>query len=229
MSLIEQLRDRFAVGLILRVLGVAASIYYGWLAAARAPAARHVEDAELVERIRGIHQSSGGTYGSPRVHAVLARQGVRVGRKRIERLMRAAGLQGAFVRTKWRVPSTVRDPKATPAPDRVKRVFTAPAPDRLWVADATRIQVGEGVLWLAAVRDAFSHRIVGWKSSDRCDTDLILAALEYAVWSRDVRDGQVIHHSDHGSTTRRSGSRIACGTTGSWPRWAPSETAMTTR
>lgn len=121
------------------------------------------------------------------------------GRKRVERLMRAVGLQGAFVRKKWRVPSTVHDPRASPAPDRVRRVFSAAAPDRLWVADATRIGLPEGVLWLAAVRDAFSNRIVGWKTSDRCDTDLILAALEYAVWSRDVADGQVIHHSDHGS------------------------------
>ncbi|MEV0155790.1 DDE-type integrase/transposase/recombinase [Micromonospora sp. NPDC050686] len=71
-------------------------------------------------------------------------------------------------------------------------------PNRLWVADATRIPCGEGVFWLAAVRDAFSRRIVGWKTSDRCDTDLILAALEYGIWSRDVRDGQSIHHSDRG-------------------------------
>ncbi len=78
--------------------------------------------------------------------------------------------------------------------------MTAPAPDRLWVADATRIPVAEGVLWLAAVRDAFSNRIVGWKTSDRCDTDLVLGALEYAIWSRDVRDGQLVHHSDRGST-----------------------------
>lgn len=199
MSLVERLRDRFAVDLVLRVLGVAPSTYYGWLRRAAAPAARHVADAALLESIREIHQVSGGTYGAPRVHAVLARHGVRVGRKRVERLMRREGLQGAFVRKKWRVPSTVRDPKAALAPDRVRRQFTAAAPDRLWVADATRIVVGEGVLWLAAVRDAFSNRIVGWKTSDRCDTDLVLAALEYAVWSRDVRDGQLVHHSDHGS------------------------------
>jgi putative transposase len=93
----------------------------------------------------------------------------------------------------------VRDPRHTPAPDLVGRNFTADGPNRLWVADATRIPCGEGVFWLAAVEDAFSRRIVGWKASNRCDTDLIPAALEYGIWSRDVRDGQLIHHSDRGS------------------------------
>ncbi|TWP44964.1 DDE-type integrase/transposase/recombinase, partial [Lentzea tibetensis] len=114
--------------------------------------------------------------------------------------MRGHELQGAFLRKKWRTPSTRRDPRATPAPDLVNRDFTAPAPDRLWVADATRIPTGEGVFWLAAVRDAFSNRIVGWKTSDRCDTSLVLGALEYGIWSREVRDGELIHHSDRGST-----------------------------
>ncbi|MEH0972341.1 IS3 family transposase [Micromonospora sp. CPCC 205546] len=85
-----------------------------------------------------------------------------------------------------------------PRRDLVNRQFTADGPNRLWVADATCIPCGEGAFWLAAVRDAFSRRIVGWKTSDRCDTDLILAALEYSIWSRDIRDGQLIHHSDRG-------------------------------
>ncbi|MFE3003103.1 transposase [Nocardia sp. NPDC059246] len=82
----------------------------------------------------------------------------------------------------------------------VERNFTAEESNRLWVADATRIPCGQGVFWLAAVRAAFSNRIVGWKTSDRCDTELVLGALEYAVWSRDIRDGELIHHSDRGST-----------------------------
>nr|WP_166655819.1 DDE-type integrase/transposase/recombinase [Nocardia ignorata] len=82
----------------------------------------------------------------------------------------------------------------------VNRDFTAGEPDRLWVAGATRIACGEGVFWLAAVQDAFSNRIVGWKCSDRCDAELVLGALEHAVWTRDVRDGQLVHHSDRGST-----------------------------
>jgi putative transposase len=118
--------------------------------------------------------SSGCTYGSDRVWRQLRRDGIPVGRKRVERLMRGQGWQGAFVRRGWRGSCTVQDPRATPAPDRVNRQFTAPAPNRLWVADATRIPCAEGTCWLAAVRDAFSNRIVGWRCSDRCDTDLIL-------------------------------------------------------
>jgi transposase InsO family protein len=140
----------------------------------------------------------------------LRRDGISVSRKRIERLMRAQGWQGAFLRRGWRRTCTVQDPNATPAPDRVQRNFTATAPNRLWVADATRIPCGEGVFWLAAVRDAFSNRIVGWRCSDRCDTDLILGALEYGIWTRDVREGELVHHSDKGSnyTSFRFSTRL---------------------
>ncbi|MGV9681048.1 IS3 family transposase [Nocardia sp. NPDC003482] len=189
-----------SVELVLRVLGIASSTFYGWLAQAKNSSRRRLADEQLLAEIVDIHTSSGGTYGSPRVHAMLRRRGIAVGRKRVERLMRAAGLQGAFLRKKWRISSTRQDRRATPAPDLVNRDFTADTPDRLWVADATRIPTGEGVFWLAAVRDAFSNRIVGWKCSDRCDTELVLGALEYAVWVRDVRDGQLVHHSDRGST-----------------------------
>jgi transposase InsO family protein len=199
-KLVEQLRGRFGVEFVLRVLGVASSTYRGWVARQAAPSDRERDDRAITDEITDIHAASGGTYGSPRVHQVLRRRGIRVSRKRVERLMRQAGLQGAFLRKHWRTPSTRQDLQAAPAPDRVNRDFTAPAPDRLWVADATRIRTGEGAFWLAAVRDAFSNRIVGWKTSDRCDTDLVLGALEYAIWSRDVRDGQLIHHSDRGST-----------------------------
>ncbi|MEV6899662.1 IS3 family transposase [Amycolatopsis sp. NPDC051372] len=169
------------VDLVLRVLGIASSTFYGWLKQAKQPSARRVADDGLVAEIVDIHTCSGGTYGSPRVHAMLRRRGIAVGRKRVERLMRQAGLQGAFLRKKWRVGSTRQDPRATPAPDLVNRDFTAVEPNRLWVADATRIVTGQGVFWRAAVRDAFSNRIVGWKCSDRCDTELVLGALEYAV------------------------------------------------
>lgn len=112
--------------------------------------------------------------------------------------MRQQGWQGAFLRRGWRKGSTRQDPNATPAPDRINRNFTATAPNRLWVADATRIPCGEGVFWLAAVRDAYSNRIVGWRCTDRCDTDLVLGALEYGIWTRDVRKGQLIHHQRQG-------------------------------
>ncbi|MDR7172914.1 transposase InsO family protein [Nocardia kruczakiae] len=199
MRFVEQ-NSQHPVELLLRVLGIASSTYYEWRKRAQQPSNRHIEDEKLLAEIVDIHTSSGGTYGSPRVHAMLRRRGIQVGRKRVERLMRASQLQGAFLRKKWRLGSTRQDPRATPAPDLVERNFTATEPNRLWVADATRIPCGQGAFWLAAVRDAFSNRIVGWKSSDRCDTELVLGALEYAVWSRDIRDGELIHHSDRGST-----------------------------
>ena len=99
----------------------------------------------MLAEITDIHVRSGGTYGSPRVHGTLRRRGVRVSRKRVERrLMRQAGLQGAFLRRRWRTGSTRQNSNASPAPDLVARDFTAPAPNRLWVADATRIPCGEG-------------------------------------------------------------------------------------
>jgi len=193
------------------VLDVAPSTYYGWVAQAEQPCERELVDRGLLSCIYDVWDGSGRTYGADRVWRQLRRDGIGVGRKRVERLMREQGWQGAFVRKRWRVPSTRQDPRATPAPDRVNRRFTATAPDRLWVADATLIPCAEGSFWLAAVRDAFSNRIVGWKTSDRCDTDLVLGALEYAVWSREVRDGQLIHHSDKGSnyTSFRFSQRLA--------------------
>jgi putative transposase len=204
MTFVAAHRDRFGVEPILRVVGIAVSTFYGWQAQAAHPSRRSLDDQVLLGRIRAVHARSGGTYGAPRVHAQLRRDGVRVGRKRIERLMRAAGLQGAFLRRRWRS-STRRDPRATPAPDLVNRQFTAAAPNRLWVADISRIPTGEGPLWLASVRDAFSRRIVGWKTSDRADTDLVLGALEYAIWGRDLgadpdpEQRRLIHHSDKGA------------------------------
>jgi putative transposase len=210
LSAVAHLRDRFGVDPVLRVLNVAPSSFYGWLQRRGNPSPRQRADAEMLTQIAAIHERSGGTYGSPRVHATLQRRGVHVSRKRVERLMREAGVQGAFLRKTWRTSSTRQNPAATPAPDLVNRDFTAPAPNRLWVADATRIPCAQGMFWLAAVRDAFSNRIVGWRCSDRCDTDLILGALEYAVWSRGIRDGQLVHHSDRGSnyTSLRFGQRL---------------------
>jgi putative transposase len=211
MRLVDELRGRFGVEPVLRVLQVASSTFYGWLAREVEPGERELVDRGLLSCIYDVWEASDRTYGADRVWLRLRRDGIRVGRKRVERLMRAQGWQGAFLRKRWRILSTRQDPRATPAPDRVNRRFTASAPDRLWVADATRIPCGEGCFWLAAVRDAFSNRIVGWKTSDRCDTDLVLGALEYAVRSRQVRDGELVHHSDKGSnyTSLRFSQRLA--------------------
>ncbi|MGC5365805.1 IS3 family transposase, partial [Streptomyces sp. DT24] len=121
-------------------------------------------------------------YGSPRVHAMLKRDGVHVGRKRVERLMREADLAGLSPR---RSGFTRRDPKATLAPDLVNRDFTAQGPNRLWVTDLTMIPTAEGPLWLSAIRDAFSRRVVAWETSARADADLVLSSLEYALASRE--------------------------------------------
>jgi putative transposase len=190
----------FAVGLVLRVLGIAPSTYYGWRARAAVPSRRQQQDAELLEQILKVRAANefAATYGSPRIWLELKRHGVRCGRKRIERIMRQNDLQGAHLRKGWKNGSTRQNLRHTAAPDLVNREFTAAAPNRLWVADLTRILTGEGVLWLASVRDAFSNRVVGWKSAARADTDLVLTTLEYALWSRDVRAGQLVHHSDKG-------------------------------
>jgi putative transposase len=214
MSFVGEHRDRFGVEPILRVLEIPTSTFYGWAAQQRDPSPHRRQDAWLLGKIRAVHRRSGSTYGAPRVHAQLRRDGIRTARKRVERLMAQHGLQGAFLRKRWRC-STRQDPKATPAPDLVNRNFTAPAPNRLWVADLSRIPTGEGPLWLASVRDAYSRRIVGWKASDRADVELVLGALEYALWGRgldgDPAQRRLIHHSDRGAqyTAIRFTQRLA--------------------
>ena len=211
MRFVDEHRDGYAVVLLLRVLNVTASTYYGWRDKTVRPCDRAEVDRALLSNIYEIWVASGHTYGADRVHRRLRRDGIHVGRKRVERLMAGQGWRGAFLRGGWRGGSTKQDPRHTPAPDLVNRDFTVSAPNRLWVADATRIPCAQGVFWLAAVRDAFSNRIVGWKTSDRCDTDLILGALGYGIWSRDVRDQELIHHSDRGSnyTSFWFGQRLA--------------------
>jgi transposase InsO family protein len=205
---------------VLRELHIPSSTYYRWCRAEKEPCDRKRQDAELTEKIRQVHADSGGIYGSPRVHAVLKREGVHVGRKRVERLMREAELAGISPR---RGGFTRRDPKATLAPDLVNRDFTAPAPNRLWVTDLTVIPTGEGPLWLSAIRDAFSRRVVAWETSARADADLVLTTLEYALASREVEPGTLIHHADHGCqytsvklTTRlvRAGVEASMGSVG---------------
>jgi putative transposase len=176
-----------------RVLGVSPSGFYAWLK--RPPSARHRSDLELSGRIEAIHQSSRATYGAPRIHAELKAEGLKLGRKRVARLLRSAGLAGAS-RRKW-MQTTVRDRSARPAPDLVARDFSAAQPDRLWVADITYVPTWSGFLYLAVVLDAFSRRIVGWAMATHLRTELVLEALNLALWQR--RPRAVIHHSDQGT------------------------------
>lgn len=179
--------------MVCRLLEVSTSGYYAWLK--RAPSKRAREDAILSDRIRWIYLRSRSTYGAPRVHEELRDEGVRVGRKRVARLMRAAGLQGVSRRKSVR--TTVRKPGAPPAPDLVNRDFTTDRPDRLWVADITYIRTWAGFLYLAVVIDAFSRRVIGWAMASHLRTELVLEALEMAIYQR--KPLGVIHHSDQGS------------------------------
>ncbi|WP_331731150.1 IS3 family transposase (plasmid) [Kitasatospora sp. NBC_00070] len=218
----DEHQDRFGAEPVLRELHIPASTYYRWRRTGQEPCERRRRDVELTERIREIHTESRGIYGSPRVHAVLKREGTLIGRKRIERLMREAGLHGISPRRQGKG-FTRRDPAATLAPDLVRRDFTAPAPNRLWVTDLTMITTAEGPLWLSAIRDAFSRRVVAWETSARADADLVLSSLEYALASREVEPGKLIHHADHGCqytaiklTTRllRAGIEASMGSVG---------------
>ena len=153
-------------------------------------------DLMLTGKITAIHRRSRETYGSPNIHAELADDhGIRVGRKRVARLMRETGLRGATLR-KY-VVTTTSDPAAPRAIDLVERRFFAEAPDRLWVADMTYIPTWSGWLYLAMVLDVYSRKIVGWAMDTNMRTELILNALQMAVTQRQPRG--VVHHSDRGS------------------------------
>jgi putative transposase len=178
---------------VCRVLEVSTSGYYAWRK--RGVSQRSQEDAVLTDRIRTIHTRSKGTYGAPRIHAELAEEGMRVGRKRVARLMQAAELQGVSRRKHPR--TTVRAVGAQPAPDLVERDFTATGPDRLWVADITYIPTWSGFLYLSVVEDAWSRRVVGWSMASHLRTELVLDALDMAIRRR--RPVGVIHHSDQGT------------------------------
>lgn len=175
-----------------RVLGVSASGYHAWHR--RDASARTQADAGLLAQIRAYHRQSRGTYGTPRIHRDLRAAGVRVGRKRVARLLKQAGLRGVS-RRKWPV-TTVRAAHVRPAPDLVQRAFTATGPNQLWVADITYIPTGGGTLYLAVVLDVWSRRIVGWAMATHLRTRLVLAALDMAITQR--RPTAVIHHSDQG-------------------------------
>ena len=151
-------------------------------------------DTALTARIQAIHERSRGTYGAPRVHAELRYEGVRVGRKRVERLMRSAGIEGVSRRKRGK--TTRRGKRHAPAADLVDRDFTASAPDELWVADITYVPTWSGFLYLAVVLDVWSRRIVGWSMATTLHTKIVLDALEMAVRQR--QPVGVVHHSDQG-------------------------------
>ena len=182
-----------SISLMCRLLGVSRSGFHAWQR--RPPSDRALADAWLSERIAAVHRDSRGTYGARRVHAALRQQGIRIGRKRVERLMRAQRLTGAVPRKRAR--TTVRVPGVRPAADLVGGDFAPSAPNQLWVADIKYIPPAAGWLYLATVIDCFSRRVVGWSMRDDLRAELVVDALEMAVARRRPRPG-LIHHSDQG-------------------------------
>src|ERR671931_156470 len=177
------------------LLGVSRSGYYDW--ATRPPSDRALSDAWLIERIRQIHAENRQVYGSRRVAAELRLgDGVVVSRKRIQRLMRQAGISGLVARKRGR--TTIRVPGVRVADDLVERRFRPAEPNVLWIADITYLRTWEGWLYLAAVQDAYSRRIVGWSMADHMRSELVVDALQMAISRRRPAPG-LIHHSDQGS------------------------------
>ena len=204
-------RAEHGVATMCRVLGVSVSGYYARLA--RAPSVRELEDARLLEKIRGFHAASRGTYGARRVHVDLLEDGEKVGRDRVARLMRSAGLKGISPR-KWTV-TTRQDEGSGAAPDLVERRFEAEAPDELWVADITYVPTWEGFLYLSVVLDVWSRRVVSWAMARHLRTELVLQALNMALWQR--KPDCVIHHSDQGGQYTSLAFGRRCGEAGVLP------------
>jgi len=182
----------YPIATMCRVLGVSASGYYAWRK--RPPSARAQRDAILGTKIIELHKASREVYGAPKLHADLRDLDIRVGKKRVARLMNVHGIKG--VSRRKGCTTTWRDRDARPAPDLVERDFSATGPDQLWVADITYVPTWTGFLFLAVVLDAWSRRIIGWAMATHLRTQLVLDALEMALRQR--RPQAVIHHSDQG-------------------------------
>jgi putative transposase len=198
------------VAVCCRVMKVSTSAFYAWRA--HPVSARDWADAVLTNTIVDIYRRSRRSYGSPRVHADLRLGvGISCSRKRVERLMRQAGVVGIH-RRKGRG-CTRRDPDARPAEDLVKRQFNVEGPDRLWVMDITEHPTGDGKVYLGVVVDAWSRRVVGWSIADHIRAELVVDAVQMAIWRRRPPTGQCIAHSDHGSqyTSWAFGTRLRAG------------------
>jgi putative transposase len=212
-------RARTPVSVCCEVLGVSRSGYYDWLT--RRPCERARRDGELTRLIRQIHADNRGVYGSPRIHAELRiTHGILVGKKRVERLMRQAGISALV--PKRRGKTTIRVPGVRACSDLVARQFRPQERNLLWVADITYLATWQGWLYLAAVQDAYSRRIVGWAMADHMRSELVVDALQMALRRRKPKPG-LIHHSDQGSQyvslafgqqARKAGIALSMGSTG---------------
>jgi putative transposase len=195
--LIDEESDRQPVSRLCRTLGVTRSGYYDWQ---RQPLSdRALANWRLTEQIRGIFDESEQTYGSPRIFKELKLgRGIQVGEKRVARLMSQAGLRS--IHAKKRKGSTTRAKEHPLAPDLVGRDFAVDGPDRLWVADFTQLTTWQGTCYIAVVADAYSRLCLGWAVRTEKTVDLVLEALDMAIWRRgQMQAAGAIHHSDQGS------------------------------
>jgi putative transposase len=196
-SFIDRHRDQFGVEPICKVLEIAPSSYYAHNS--RPPSARAVRDAQLKVEIKRVFDDNFQVYGAEKLWRQLGREGIRVGRDRVARLMRQLGIRGV-VRGAKRPTTTPAEPDQRPA-DLVNRDFTAPAPNRLWVADLTYVATWAGFCYTAFIIDAYSRAIVGWRVATTLRATLALDALEMAIWARQNADAgldDLVHHSDRG-------------------------------
>lgn len=191
-TFIARERNTWPVVRMCRVLEVSVSGFYDWLK--RPPSPRAQADEQLTRRIRAVHERSRQTYGYLRVHAQLRDEGVRAGKHRVARLMRQAGLKPRCV--KRRRVTTCPDTAQAAAPNVLAQNFHAERPNQKWLVDITYIATREGWLYVAAVLDVFSRRIVGWSMSHRLDRSLPAAALQMAIQQRGLPE---LHHSDRGT------------------------------
>ncbi len=218
-------KTTFPVAVMYQVLGVNRTGFHNWQR--RAPSDRALADAWLTERIRQIHQGSRGTYGASRIQAELRLEhDVRIGRKRVARLMRAAGIAG--VRPDKPRKTTIRILGVTPATDLAERQFRPDRPNVLWVADITYLRTTEGWLYLAAVQDAFSRQIVGWSMASHMRATLVVDALQMALarWRPTPGSSTTQTRAANTSAWRSAAPRLRPGLP---TRWAPAATPMTTR
>lgn len=184
----------FQIERMCRVLGIGRSGYYAWRS--RPSSQRAQANEVLWEKIEAEYQASRATYGSPRIHAALQRQGVRCSRKRVARLMQLHQVR-ARTRKKRRPITTQRETGAIPAPNLLNQEFSASVPNQKWVSDITYIETAEGWLYLAVVLDLFSRKIVGWAMADHMEASLVEAAWNMALVQRQPQTG-LLHHSDQG-------------------------------
>ena len=187
-------RDAFPIIRMCKVLGVSRSGYYAWRE--RPPSQREMANQALYQQIKAVYDESNGSYGSPRIYQALQKQGVRCSENRVARLMRLRGLKAHQAQRLFT--TTRRNAQDPVAPNLLDRDFEAERPDQKWLTDITYIPTQEGWLYLAAVLDLYSRRIVGWAMSRRMTSDLTRQALQMAIQQRRPT-ADLMHHSDQGS------------------------------